>query len=182
MTDLTRRTVLRGAGVAVAAGTTALPATAAPQANPTGAAGTNANTTATTTPAQRAVLVEVARAVTKFPVDFPAFGETASAGKRVSDQRVTKVLARLNAIRRAQVNHGAQLLHDAKLPSGIAGERFARAVGAVVSDADASQRQALEAAVAASVASLTDHFAADSAYPANLWLDIARRMHDGKKR
>ncbi|GAA0929419.1 hypothetical protein GCM10009554_11770 [Kribbella koreensis] len=120
--------------------------------------------------------------MTKFPVDFPAFGETASASKRVSDQRVTKVLARLNAIRRAQVNQGAQLLHDAKLPSGIAGERFARAVGAVVSGADASQRQALEAAVATSVASLTDHFAADSAYPANLWLDIARRMHDGGKR
>jgi hypothetical protein len=124
----------------------------------------------------------VARAVTKFPVDFPAFGETASASQRVSQQRVDKVLEDLGAERLAQVNQGAQLLHDAKLPSGIAGERFGRAVGAVVSGADASQRQALEAAVAAAVASLTDHFAADSAYPASLWLDIARRMHDGGKR
>lgn len=125
---------------------------------------------------ERAMVLDLARALAIIPVPFPSFGEQGSASSRVTADRVDGAFSRLRTERAAEALSGARTL----IAAGLLAEppkHVALGVGRLVAAGVDKASPPLRSVVALAIATVSTHFDPNADNAADLWLDVVRRLH-----
>jgi hypothetical protein len=126
---------------------------------------------------QRRMVLQVARAGARVPIDFPDFGEPGPAVERATLERLQAAEREVDADRLALVRAGAADLIDAGL-LGVGQDRLVEGIARHGAEADLGQDRALVALVAIAIATISKHFDPNADSAAQLWVDGLRRAHE----
>lgn len=123
----------------------------------------------------RKMILQVARAGSVFPIEFPGFGEPGPASARATAARLRRAASRTSPGRLAQARAGA----DALIARGLLNQPRARLLDGIGQQAGmAGAEPGLTAAVALAIATVSRHFDPGSDEEALLWTDGLRRVHE----
>lgn len=138
------------------------------------ALGPTASRRETLTADERQMILQVARAGSVFPIEFPGFGEPGPASARATAARLSRAARRASPERLALAREGA----DALVMQGLLNQPQRRLLDGIGRQAGVSAGgPGLTAVVALAIATVSRHFDPGSDEAAQLWTDGLRRLH-----